>query len=458
MKPDIFLKRSAFPASAEELFAWHMRPGALQRLAPPWEWVEVVDDTPPGEGTRAVFRIKAGPFTIRWSAVHNGIEPGRRFIDTQERGPFSLWRYTHRFVPDGASSCTLEDEICYRLRGGPAGRILMDNYTREKLSKMFEYRHRIVREDIIHCRARKPSSIVVSGSNGLIGHSLVPYLTTQGHSVTRLVRSAPRRDDEAQWDPDRGILDCSFEDTDAVIHLAGEPIGTGSWSAGKKSEIIKSRVTGTRLIARQCAACRKPPAVLLSASAVGFYGDRGDALLTEDHGRGKDFISGVCAAWEEAARPAIERGIRVVFMRIGVVLHPQGGALGRYLSPARLGLGGIMGSGRQYVSWISMDDMVGAIEHLLFDDMVSGPVNISAPEPARNREFVHALAGALGRPAAFSIPEFLVRRLFGQMGSEVLLASTRVSSKKLVDSGYTFRHGSLDSALRFLLGKENPPG
>lgn len=457
MKPDVFLKRTSFPATANELYAWHMRPGALQRLAPPWEWVEVGEDATPDEGSRADFRIKAGPFKIRWTAVHSGIIPDRRFVDTQVRGPFSHWQHTHRFIPEGASSCALEDEIRYRLRGGPAGRMLMGGFTRRKLARMFDYRHRIIREDVIHSRGRKPASIVVTGASGLIGHSLVPYLTTQGHCVTRLVRGTPHREDEAHWAPEQGMLDYSLENTDAVIHLAGEPIGTGTWSAGKKSGIIWSRVKGTRLIAERCAACRKPPAALLCASAVGFYGDRGDALLAENDGRGNDFISGVCAAWEEAARPAVERGIRVVFMRIGVVLHPQGGALGRYLKPARLGLGGIIGSGTQYTSWISMDDMIGAIEHLLFATTVSGPVNIAAPGPARNREFVTALAGALGRPAVFSLPAWLIRLAYGQMGREVLLSSTRVSSQKLIDSGYTFRHVSLDGALRHLLGRGSAP-
>jgi uncharacterized protein len=453
MKTELFLKRSPFPATADELFAWHLRPGALQRLAPPWEWVDVVEESPLAEGSRVLFRIRGGPVTIAWRAVHGGIIPGRQFIDTQAAGPFGYWQHTHRFIPEGTDSCVLEDEIRFRHRLHPLAGFLLGRFTRNRLERMFAYRHRVIREDIVHCRTRKPCSIVVTGASGLIGHSLIPYLTTQGHAVTRLVRGIPQRRDEARWDPGQGVLDHSLENADAVIHLAGEPIGTGRWSAGKKSSIIKSRVQGTRLVAERCAACSNPPRVLLCASAVGFYGDRGDALLHEDDGRGNDFISGVCAAWEEAARPAIERGIRVVHMRIGVVLHPQGGALGRFLGPARLGLGGVIGSGRQYISWISMDDMVGAIEHLLFNEAVRGPVNIAAPEPARNRDFVRSLARALGRPALLSVPASLTRLAFGQMGREVLLSSTRVSSKKLLDSGYRFRHGSLDGALRFLLGK-----
>jgi uncharacterized protein len=453
MKSELFLKRSSFPASAEELFAWHLRPGALQRLAPPWEWVDVVEESPLAEGSRALFRIRGGPFTIAWSAVHGGIVPGRQFVDSQAAGPFGYWQHTHRFIPAGPGSCSLEDEIRYRHLFHPLARIVLDRFTRDRLERMFEYRHRVIREDIVHGRTRKPCSIVVTGAGGLIGHNLVPYLTTQGHSVTRLVRGSPQRPGEAHWDPARGALDHSLEDVDAVIHLAGEPIGTGRWSAGKKSEIITSRVRGTRLVAERCALCANPPRVLLCASAVGYYGDRGDALLHENDNRGKDFISGVCAAWEEAARPAVERGIRVVHMRIGVVLHPQGGALGRFLAPARLGLGGVIGGGRQFISWISMDDIVGAIEHLLFNESVRGPVNIAAPEPARNGDFVRTLARALGRPALFSVPALLTRLAFGQMGREVLLSSTRVSNKKLIDSGYRFRHGSLDGALRYLLGK-----
>ncbi len=452
MRHESFIKRTRFPVSAEDLYAWHAGPGALRRLTPPWENVEVIDEGVVTDGSRTTFRLKIGPLKIRWTARHRDIIPDRQFTDEQVRGPFSSWRHTHLFTPDRDGSSFLEDRIQYRFKLHPVGKLIIGRFIRRKIEKMFGYRHRITLEDVTLRRRRRPLRIAVTGASGLIGRSLVPFLETQGHRVTRLVRRGNPAGKEASWDPDRGIINYDFSGADAVIHLAGEPIGEGAWTKKKMKTIMESRAAGTRLIAERLAAMEKPPAALLCASAVGLYGNRGDGLMTEEDAPGPDFISEVCRAWEEAARPAIDRGIRVVFLRIGVVLHPGGGALGRYLPPARLGLGGIMGSGGQYISWISMEDLIGAVEHILFTKDIRGPVNIAAPAPVSNREFIRTLARALGRPAVFSIPGPLIRLFFGRMGREVILSSTRVSSRKLAESGYRFRHETLEEALHFLLG------
>jgi len=444
-----FTRRTRCPVSAAALYDWHASPGALQRLTPLWENVEVVDEgSAASDGSVTTFRMKIGPLKIAWTARHCDIIPGRQFADVQTRGPFSSWRHDHLFIPETGGSCLLEDRIRYRFRLHFISRRIIGRYIRKKIERMFEYRHRVTCDDVVLRQGRRPLKIAVTGASGLIGKTLVPFLRTQGHRVTALSRG----DGDASWDPGRGVINYGFDGDDAVIHLAGEPIGEGAWTGEKMRVIMESRVAGTRLIAETLAAMEKPPATLLCASAVGFYGDRGGALLTENDGPGRDFISEVCRAWEAAARPAVDRGIRVVFLRIGVALHPGGGALKSYLPAARCGLGGTMGSGGQYISWISMEDIIGAIEHLLFAGAVRGPVNVAAPGPVTNAYFVRALAGVLGRPALLTVPAPLIRLLFGRMGREVILSGTRVSSKKLVDSGYRFRHETLGEALRFLLG------
>jgi uncharacterized protein (TIGR01777 family) len=449
---NLFTKRSRFPVSAEELFAWHSAPGALERLTPPWESVIISKQEPLREGSTTIFYLKIGFIKIKWIAKHTNYIENRQFTDIQVRGPFSSWRHTHTFIPESANSSFLEDNIQYRLKLHPISRIIAGRFVTRKLEKMFSYRHLITQNDFVRKKTRKPITIALTGTSGLIARHLIPYLSTQGHRITRLVRCDPINEDEAFWSLDHGILDCTFTDTDAVIHLAGEPIGEGMWTRKKMESIKQSRVDGTRLIAERLAAMDKPPATLICASAIGYYGNRGNTLLGEDDPPGADFISKVCREWEGAARPAVARGIRVVFLRIGVVLHPGGGALGRYLLPARLGLGGIIGGGNQYMSWVSMEDVIGAIDHILFSANISGPVNIAAPNPVTNKDFVKTLGRVLGRPALLKIPAWLILLVFGKMGRAVLLSSARVSSQKLISSGYRFRHENLTGAIKFLLG------
>lgn len=451
MRGEIFTRRTRFSVSAGELFAWHRAPGALERLTPPWESVTIIEQQPIAEGSKTVFRLKTWPLSFRWVAKHVDFTENSCFTDVQVKGPFSSWRHTHRFIPETGTTCVLEDSIEYRMKFHSLAMPIAGRFVRKRLERMFEYRHRITLEDTARVKQGKPLDILITGARGLVGSSLVPYLSTRGHRITRLARDSAGGD--AYWDPVRGIIRCSFDRTDAVIHLAGEPIGDGVWTRAKMRAIMQSRVAGTRLLAETLSSLERPPALLVCASAVGYYGDRGDALLSEDDAPGTGFIAGVCREWERAARPAVDRGIRVVFLRIGVALHPGGGALRRLLAPARLGLGGFLGDGAQYTSWISMEDLVGAIEHILLRPGLRGPVNIVAPGPARNRDLVRTLARVLGRPALFGLPAWAVRLAFGRMGREVLLASARVSSRKLEESGYRFRHRDLESALRYLLGK-----
>lgn len=298
--------------------------------------------------------------------------------------------------------------------------------------------------------------VAVTGASGLIGSALVPHLTAHGHRVRPIVRRAPR-DGEIGWDPDSGRLDPrDLEGVDAVVHLAGENVG-GRWTAGRKARIRSSRLVGTRLLSEGLARTSKRPAVLVSASAVGIYGDRGDEILDEESPLGdpkEDFLAAVGQEWESAAEPARAAGIRVVHPRFGVVLSPEGGALGRMLLPFRLGLGGRLGSGSQWMSWISIDDAIAAVLHLLATDSLRGPVNVTAPEPVRNRDFTRALGRALSRPTPFAVPSFALRLAFGEMADGTLLASTRVMPRRLLASSFRFSHPDLESGLRHVLRPE----
>lgn len=454
MKTKRFLKRSRISVPARELYEWHARQGALRRLTPPWETVDRVVQAPLSDGSTSSFRIKAGPFGFSWIAEHSNCVTGNEFTDIQISGPFARWKHIHRFIPEGDRSCLLEDDVEYRLKLHPVSDPLIGRHIARRLDRMFSYRHAVTARDLGRAVRGKPLRIALTGASGLIGGSLVPLLTTGGHTVTVLSRgrSTPGG---AAWDPSSGRIDYSFAETDAVIHLAGEPIGTWPWTAGKKRAIMNSRIDGTRLLAEKLAGMRNPPASLLCASAIGYYGDRGESLMTEADGPGGDFISEVCARWENAAAPAVERGIRVVFLRIGVVLDPRGGALRGMLLPARLGLAGPIGPGLQFVSWISVEDLIRAIEHILVRDDIRGPINLVAPSPVRNGEFAKILGSVLGRPSPLRVPGAAVRLALGRMGQELILSSTRVSSRTLIDTGFTFLHGRLDRALKYLLGKRD---
>lgn len=300
--------------------------------------------------------------------------------------------------------------------------------------------------------------IAVTGSSGLVGSALVRFLTTGGHQVTRLVRTRPKpAGTDVHWDPVAGNVDAAgLEGLDGVVHLAGENIA-GRWTAAKKASIRDSRVKGTRLLADALARLSQPPKVLVCASAMGYYGDRGEELLREESAPGSGFLADTCREWEAAAGPAAQKGIRVVHLRIGVVLSPAGGALARMLPPFKLGGGGKIGSGKQYMSWISIDDLVGVIHHALATDSLRGAVNTVAPQPVTNLEFTKTLGRVLGRPTVFPMPTFAARLAFGEMADELLLASTRVDATRLTSSGYAFRYPELEGALRHLLGKTIAP-
>ena len=294
--------------------------------------------------------------------------------------------------------------------------------------------------------------ILISGSHGLVGTALIKSLEADRHEIFRLVRHYPHSPSEIEWSPERYSIALSMiEGFDAVVHLAGESIAEGRWTDEKKKRIRESRVKGTRLLGDALANLTQQPRVMISASAVGYYGNRGDETLTEMSSPGDDFLSEVCVEWEKATDMAKEKGIRTVNARFGIILDKDGGALKKMLPPFKMGIGGRIGDGKQWMSWIVLDDVIGGIKFSLTNDSLQGPVNFVAPNPVRNAEFTKTLGRVLSRPTIFPIPAFGVRLVFGEMADALLLASQRVDCARLKNIGYEFKHASLDGALTHVL-------
>lgn len=451
---------SEMPATAAEVYRWHAQDGALARLTPPWERMEIEGRvTGIRSGSRVHLRLGRGPLRLQWIAEHEGVVPDSEFVDIQAKGPFKFWRHRHRFEEGTGSLSVLRDEIEYELPWGALGQAIGGRYVRRSLERTFEYRHQTTGADMeLHERyADHPSlTVAITGAGGLIGSALTAMLTTGGHRVIKLVRSPTNGHGYGVlWDPSRGILEPEkLAGIDAVVHLAGESIAQGRWTERKKERILTSRVAGTSTLIRSLLDMENPPQTLISASAIGIYGDRGDEVLNEASATGTEgFLADVCRQWEEATRDAEAGGVRVVTARTGIVLSPAGGALAKMLPAFKLGAGGRLGSGEQYMSWISIDDAAGALLHMLMRPELRGPVNLVSPNPVRNLEFTRELGSVLRRPALIPMPAFAVRLLFGQMADEALLASTRVLPVQLEESEYRFRDPDLGPALRRLLGR-----
>ena len=297
-------------------------------------------------------------------------------------------------------------------------------------------------------------NVLMTGSSGLIGSALTSFLGRGGHQVRRVFREPSAEADATSWNPADGkFADGALHGIDAVVHLAGENIAGGRWTAARKDRIRASRINGTRRLCEALASLESPPKALVAASAVGFYGDRADEVLDESADPGAGFLPEVCQGWEDAAAPARNRGIRVVHLRTGIVLSPLGGALAKMLPPFKLGVGGVLGSGDQYMSWIALDDMLGIVLHVLTDESISGPVNAVAPHAITNREFTKTLGTVLRRPTVFPMPGRAARLVFGEMADALLLASTRVDPAVLRTTKFEFAYPQLEGALRHVLGR-----
>lgn len=448
-----FLRSLELPHAAEEVYAWHVRPGAFERLRPPWQNLEVVQPAAVEPGSRLVFRLRRGPVALRWVAEHRDVVPGRGFTDVQIEGPFARWRHRHLVEPR-PGGCELRDEIEYRLPAGVLGQALAGSAVERDLERLFAYRHRVTAEDLaLHARHPRRLRVAVAGAGGLLGSAFCALLTTGGHQVLRLVRREPASAEEVAWDPARGVLDPGrLEDLDALVYLAGENVGDGRWTPERKRRLARSRIEAVMRLVASLEPLAASPKVFACASGVSFYGD-GDEPRAENAPPGEGFLAELSARWEEAAETATAAwGARVARLRLGVVLSARGGALARLLPPWRLGLGVVPGSGSQFLSWISLDDAVGAILHVLAEDALSGAVNLTAPGPVTQGDLARTLSRLLRRPLRVPVPAAALRAVYGEMAEETVLASVRALPERLEASGYRFRHRQVEDALRHGLG------
>jgi uncharacterized protein len=441
---------SVVDAPRDEVFAWHTRPGAFTRLSPPWSPLRLVTESDSLKDGRATLALPGG---LRWVAEHQPdfFDPPRRFVDTiGSDGLASLpariavrWRHTHEFDDVTPGRTRVTDRVDTPVPGSA-------------LRPMFDYRHRQLADDLrAHALAAKhglaSATVAITGSAGLVGSALTAFLRTGGHRVIQLVRRAPQTADERHWNPEDPDPEL-FAGVEAVIHLAGASIA-GRFTDKHRNAIRDSRIGPTRRLAE--IAARGGPTVLISASAVGYYGyDRADEALTEDSDRGDGFLADVVADWEDATGPAERAGVRVVRVRTGIVQSPRGGTL-RLMRPLfTTGLGGRLGDGRQWLSWIGIDDLVDVYHRALWDTALSGAVNAVAPQPVRNTEYTRTLAHVLRRPAVLPVPRLGPQLLLGQQGArELACASQRVVPERLTQAGHRFRQPDLDQALRHLLGR-----
>lgn len=463
MSEQLFTATTDLCVTQQQAFAYHERTGALERLLPPWEQAKVLQtDNSLAPGSQVVLQVKQFGIPLRWVAEHTAFEPPHRFIDVQRSGPFKSWHHEHLFSADvnDPTRSQLTDRVTYTLPAGFLGQAFGGSMVARQLQAMFDYRHRITRHDL-QLQQRYPTQsslrVAISGARGLVGKPLSGLLSVLGHEPYRLVRGASKEVAGDQhlrelpiWEaPPEAELLSGF---DAVIHLAGESVAEGRWTAEKKREIRDSRVKLTKELVEKTLRSSVLPKVLICASAVGIYGDRGDEILTEEASTSDSFLGRVAEEWEAACEPAKAAGIRVVNLRFGIILSPRGGALKAMMLPAKM-FGGRTGNGKQWCSWIAMEDCLGAIYHSLMNESVAGPVNVVAPNPVMNQDFAATLAKVLGRRALFPAPAAALRLVFGEMADDVLLASTRVAPKKLLETGFQFQFPELEPALRHLLGR-----
>ena len=465
-----FVKTSNLPVPPRVAFDWHARPGALPRLIPPWQRVRVIasvpgkDGSPIGKGARVVLGMRVLPgVELKWVAQHgepsiSGELENLTFLDEQVSGPFQSWSHKHGVAPTGDGRARLTDSVDYRLPAGSLGRALGGASVRRTLERAFAYRHRVTRDDLAQHATldATPMTVGITGSSGLVGSHLAAMLTAGGHRVVRLVRhdNQARADDAVLCDPLNDRIDRAGLDTaalDAVVHLAGEPV-IGRWTDDKKRAIRESRVDATLNLCRALADLDTPPRTLVSASAAGYYGDRGDDVLAEGEPVGRGFLSDVAQAWERACDRARAAGLRVVHPRIGLVLSGRGGALASMRLPFALGLAGPLGGGGQWWPWIAIDDLAGLILHALATPDLHGPVNAVAPQPVTNATFTRTLARVLRRPAVIPAPRFALRAALGEM-ADVLMHSQRCSADAALNAGYRFRLTDLEDCLRHELGR-----
>ena len=447
-----FIWKGALTFPVKEVFEWHTRPGAFDRLSPPWRNVRVVRSSGSiAQGAEVLLKLSVvGSLGPLWLLRHGEYKPPELFTDEQVSGPFKAWSHRHTFISNSETISSLVDEVRYELPliARPCGPLV-----RAELERLFRFRHAVLASDLfLHSRWRERprKRILIAGASGFIGSALASFLSTAGHTVTRLVRRPPQSQDERMWNPAAGELSPgALDGVDVVIHLGGESIASGRWTTQKKAHMVSSRVESTKLLSSVISSLRVKPSLFIVASGVGVYGDTGHSAPDESASAGSGFLGDLAVRWEEAAHGASSHGVRVVSLRIGTVLNAKGGALKKMLPAFRAGIGGPLGSGAQRMSWISLQDLLGLVEHTIFTDSLVGPVNAVAPQVVTNREFARALGAAVHRPACLPMPAALVRLLFGELADAALLANSAAYPRKALESGYAFLFPEIGPALNF---------
>ncbi len=449
-----FERSCTLPYPREVVFNWHTRPGAFERLNPPWRPVRILESSHSIQnGARVKIKLPVlGPVGLPWLLEHTNYIDQSQFCDEQISGPFASWRHLHRFVATNDHETTLADTITYELPRyiQPLTPVIKPLLERE-LHRLFAFRHAALAADLqllSRFKDKPRLKFLVTGASGLIGSALCSYLSTAGHCVVRLVRHAPRNENEYFWDPAHNQIDANaFNGIDVVVHLAGENIAARRWSAQQKAELRESRVLTSRLLAHAISSLSVQPKVFLAASGVGIYGDTGGSVADEKYPSGEGFLSDLAREWE-SSYAQLCTCMRVVSLRFGTVLSARGGALRKMLPAFQAGVGGSLGSGKQWMSWIALQDVIGAIEHAAYTSTLSGPVNVTAPASCSNREFTKTLGRVLKRPTMFPVPAPVLRILFGELADALLLSNSRIVPTKLLESGYVFSLPTLEAALR----------
>ena len=449
--------RIARPAC--DVFAWHESPGAVARLLPPWERVEILSADPGvAAGTRVKFRTRVGFKWVETEIERRDTVAGEQFREVALKGPYDEWDHLHRVEPVDAKNCLLKDEVRYRITGGTLKQSLARQAVRTRLDRLFRYRHEVAKQDLERQPTQTSLRILVGGASGLIGRALVPYLAAQGHEVIRLVRRPAAAPDEIAWMPMHTILNANALDgIDAIVNLSGADIIEKSWTQERVIEIRNSRVWTTQTLVTTMRKMHTRPRVFVSASAVGYYGNCGSKILTEDDPPSDRALSIICDSWEESALKAEELYVRTACLRTGLVLTPAGGILGKMLPIFRAGFGGPVGRRKDWISWISMDDHLAAILHAIVNPKVRGVVNSVAPEPVQVGQFAEELGRVLRKPCWLPVPPLALYLRYGIRAEHVLLFSQRALPARLREADFTFRYPTLSQALAHELGQPPVP-
>ena len=444
-----------------KVFNWFEKKGAFERIMPPWENLKILDRI---EGitndSYNIFRIKIGPFPKKWYADHYGYIANSRFCDKQLKGPFWVYDHEHLFEELDSDKCVMKDIVTYKLPFHFIAKYFASWNINSRFKKLFKWREFRLTTDLKRHSMfpSTPKRVLISGSTGFIGNQLTSFLRTGGHEVVRLVRPATNRrlisDEEViEWNPDKLEIDAEkLENFDVIINLAGVGIGEKRWSKKRKNAIMKSRVSSTTMLSETISKLDNPPKYFISSSAIGYYGNRGDEELNESSEPGTGFTAEVTKEWENCTSHARNSGVNTIILRTGIVLSPSGGALSKMLFPFKMGGGGKIGNGRQYMSWVSHDDVIFAIHHLMMSENSDGIYNIVAPNPVTSKQFAKNLGRVLRRPAIIPLPSIIVKMLFGEMGKELLLEGQNVKPNKLIEEGFEFTHNELKDCLTDFLG------